>query len=146
MAPRSRRRTRHFTVDAANATLPLVRVITEDLQRLSCEVVERRRRLAVLRPSHPPDPNCPYQQELAQIADELEKDRRRLQDYVRELHELGIEPRNITEGRIDFPSTVNGKVACLCWKLGENEVRFWHPSGSPCQTRRPLGRAAPTAS
>ena len=37
-----------FTVESANASLPLVRAIVKDLAQLSREVVERRERLALL--------------------------------------------------------------------------------------------------
>ena len=67
-----------FTVDEANATLPLVKAIVGDLVALSREVVERRERLALLHGSRDPDSADPYSEELEQIEDELEKDNRRL--------------------------------------------------------------------
>jgi hypothetical protein len=44
-----------FTIEQANATLPLVRAIVADLSNLSREVVERRRRLSFLMSGR--DPN-----------------------------------------------------------------------------------------
>jgi hypothetical protein len=118
--------TKFFTLEAANATLPLVRAIVTDLSRLSRDVVERRERLSLLRGSRETRPGDPYSAELAQIEDELEKDRGELQGYIDELRQLGVEPKNGLEGLVDFPCLMEGRVVYLCWRLGEPEVLFWH--------------------
>ncbi|HEY2148651.1 MAG TPA: DUF2203 domain-containing protein [Pirellulales bacterium] len=115
-----------FTVEQVNAMLPLVRAIARDLSQLGREVVERRERLAHLAAGRPQPGSDPYQAELAQIEEELEKDARRLGDYIRELRELGAEPKNPIEGLVDFPTIMDGRVVYLCWKLDEPEVLFWH--------------------
>jgi len=117
---------RLFTVDRANAMLPLVRAITRDLANLARDVVERRERLAFLKSSRPKERNDVYGQELAQVADDLELDIQRLAQYVEELRELGVEPKGAVEGLIDFPAMMDGRVVFLCWKLGEPEVLHWH--------------------
>jgi hypothetical protein len=86
---------RLFTVEEANATLPLVRAICTDLARLSRDVVERRERLANLRHVREAQGRADkrhdlYAEEVAQIEDELESDSRRLHDYVEELRALGV--------------------------------------------------------
>ena len=74
-----------FTVDEANAVLPLVRSITTDLVNLSREVVDRRERLALLTAGRDSPPADAYGEELAQIQEELEKDSSQLHEYVEEL-------------------------------------------------------------
>jgi hypothetical protein len=115
-----------FTVEQANAALPLVRAITADLVQLSREVMERRERLALLSGRRNPAAKDFYSEELAQIEEELEKDSEQLQAYVEELRALGVEPKSGPEGLIDFPSLVDGRIVFLCWKLGEPEVMHWH--------------------
>jgi len=132
-----------FTVDEANAALPLVRAIVKDLAELSREVIERRGRLQQLSPvrsvpSEAGDDEDPYASELAQIEEELEKDSRRLQEYVGELRELGIEPKNGPEGLVDFPSLLDGRVVYLCWKLDESEIMHWHEVDGGFAGRQPL--------
>lgn len=139
MSPR--RITHHgkvFTVAEANATLPLVRAITGDLAGLSQEVSERRRRLAFLLEGHDPESSDPYREELVQIQQELDKDSRRLQDYVRELRSLGVEPTSGPDGLVDFPTVIQGRKAYLCWKLGEPEVLYWHEADAGFAQRRRL--------
>ncbi|MEX0714382.1 MAG: DUF2203 domain-containing protein [Pirellulales bacterium] len=127
-----------FTVEQANAVLPLVRAIATDLAELSRDVIERRERLAMLLAGRQRGSRDLYGEELAQIEEELEKDSQRLQEYVEELRELGVEPKNGPEGLIDFPAVIEGRLVYLCWKLGEPEVQHWHELDAGFPGRRPL--------
>ena len=127
-----------FTVEQANASLPLVRAIATDLAELSREVIERRERLSFLMGSREYHAGDPYQDELAHVQEELEKDRLRLQGYVEELRQLGVEPKNGPEGLVDFPAMMDGRLVYLCWRLGEPEVLFWHDIDAGFQGRQPL--------
>lgn len=129
---------RLFTVDQANAALPLVRAIAQDLANLSSEVIERRQRIAHLRGGRNADSNDPYSSELAQIEEELERDAERLEDYVEELRDLGVEPKYGPEGLVDFPSLIDGRVVFLCWKIGEPEITCWHEIDAGFRGRQPL--------
>lgn len=129
---------RLFTVEQANAALPLVRAIAQDLAQLSREVIERRERLAHLRGGREMKSYGPYSEELAQIEEELEKDSQRLQEYVEELRQLGVEPKNGPEGLVDFPAMMDGRLVWLYWKLGEPEVLYWHELEAGFAGRQPL--------
>lgn len=133
---------RTFTVEQANAALPLVRAIVRDLVQLSREVIERRERLSVLLDGRPRDANDPYHEELLQIEEELDKDNRRLREFVEELRPLGVEPKSITEGLVDFPAVIDGREVYLCWKLGEPEVLYWHELDAGMRDRQPLAAGA----
>ncbi|MFV2068312.1 MAG: DUF2203 family protein, partial [Pirellulales bacterium] len=85
---------KRFTVEEANAMLPLVRAIAQDLAELSRDVIDRRERLAHLLAGRELDRDDPYSSELAQVEDELRRDVERLQGYVAELRELGVEPKS----------------------------------------------------
>src|SRR4051812_14526810 len=129
---------RLFTIDQANATLPLVRAITGDLATLAKDVVERRHRLALLTSGRDLKLGDPYSDELAQMETDLERDATRLQEYVDELRDLGVEPKGAVEGLVDFPCLLDGKLVLLCWKLGEPEVLYWHDLDSGFSGRQPL--------
>ena len=129
---------RLFTVEQANAALPLVRAITADLVRMSREVLERRERLALLSAGRAAGSKDLYSEELAQIEEELDKDTEQLQAYVDELRELGVEPKSGPEGLIDFPSMIDDRLVFLCWKLGESEVLHWHELDAGFQGRQSL--------
>ncbi|NQT11517.1 MAG: DUF2203 domain-containing protein [Planctomycetes bacterium] len=130
-----------FTVEEANATLPLVRAIVKDLTELSRVVIERRERLSSLPQAPRRDANDPYWEELAQMEEELEKDSQCLRGYVEELLGLGLEPRSVTQGLVDFPALVDGQPAYLCWRLGEPEVGYWHRRDASFHRRQSLAAA-----
>jgi len=115
-----------FTPAEANATLPLVRAIVSDIVDLSCQLTERRQRLSLLMGGKASNPRDPYHEELVQVQKEMEDDSLRLREYVDELRALGVEPKSGVEGLVDFPAMLNGRRVCLCWKLGESRVLFWH--------------------
>ena len=126
-----------FTVEQANAALPLVRAITADLARLSFEVIERRERLSALLAGRDRVARDLYGEELALVDEELKRDGERLQEYVEELRELGVDPKG-PEGLVDFPAVMDGRPVYLCWKLGEPEVLHWHEIDSGFSGRQSL--------
>lgn len=125
MAGQPRQYRKHFSLEEANAMLPLVRAIAQDLSRLSRDVIERRERLSQLKTKRSRTTDV-FSEELVHIEEELEKDGLQLQEYVNELRDLGVEPKNGLEGLIDFPCLMDGREVYLCWRLGEPEVLFWH--------------------
>ncbi len=136
-----RGRIRSFTVEQANATLPLVRVIAKDAMDLAQDLTERRLRLAGLVNGRSLRPGDPYADELLESKKEIAKDMERLQGFVDELLELGVEPKNLQDGLIDFPSSLNGCPVYLCWQLGEPEIRFYHERNAGYAGRKPLEAA-----
>ena len=126
MSTRDYQPTKLFTVEEANQCLPLVRAITSDLVTLTLEVLDRRQRLAMLTAGRDRDASDVYSEELASIEAEIDKDAQRLHEYVRELIDLGVEPKSAADGLVDFPSMLEGRIVLLCWKLGEPEVMHWH--------------------
>jgi len=115
-----------FSIDEANASLPLVKAIVEDLARLSRDVLERRERLAAVPRNPEREESDPYSEEMLLVQEELERDTEELKGYVDELRSLGVEPKNGLEGIVDFPSSMDGRIVYLCWKLGEPEILHWH--------------------
>ena len=138
-----------FTIEQANSMLPLVRAIVDDLVNLARDVAARHERLAAVRhvPGGAEDEGSDvYSEEIAQIEEEIERDTQHLREYVAELIELGVEPKSATEGLVDFPAFVDGRLVYLCWKLGESEILFWHELTAGFRGRQPLAASSAAAS
>ena len=129
-----------FSLATANRTLPLVRVIVSDIVELFRDVRDREERLNSLRRGETSDSNRDdaYSEEVEQIRLDLEKDVEKLQGFVDELQELGVEFKDPVMGLIDFPAMRDGQEVCLCWKLGEPNIAHWHTRDAGYSGRRPL--------
>ncbi len=49
-----------------------------------------------------------------------------LKDAFDRIEEIGALVKDLDIGLIDFLSLYHGREVCLCWKLGEDRIRFWH--------------------
>ncbi len=127
---------RLFTVEQANATLPLVEAITADLTHLTQQMSHRRRQLDYLMYDRKQDNNDPYDAELIQAEKDLQQQSHQIKEFAAELQQLGVASTDNEKGLVDFPAEIEGRPAFLCWKLGEPEVRYWREKST--DTRTPL--------
>jgi hypothetical protein len=47
-------------------------------------------------------------------------------EAVHKVQELGVLIKDFRTGLIDFPYEYEGRIVYLCWKLGENDISWWH--------------------
>jgi hypothetical protein len=123
-APKTRKR--YFTVVEANNTLPLVRAIVQDITQLDSELHERQERLRRVGQGDRFRLSEAHEEELQLVREELERGQEKMEEYVRELTQLGVEIKDLSTGLVDFPSLMNGRAVYLCWRLGEPEIAYWH--------------------
>ncbi len=128
-----------YTIRTANQTLPLVKMIVQDIVALSQEILETRERLEHLwegrdERGHEDE----YSKELnsIELTTELKSDRVDL--YIQELTELRIAAVEASHGLVDFPAIREDEAVFLCWHLGDKEVMFWHRRNETCSARRPV--------
>lgn len=120
---------KYFTIEEANNALPLVRAIVADIVAKYAEVSERKSRLDQIRESRSSRDRSSqdlYGEELTQVEEELDQEIARLQEFIDELENLGVELKDISRGLVDFRSIMDGREVYLCWLLGEEEVGHWH--------------------
>jgi hypothetical protein len=129
---------RTFTPDEANAALGEVRPLVEqmvDAKRALDEAQEQSddaaRSISGNGGGIPPA-------ELAALHEQLEQRTTELAAILNELHELGVQVKDLDSGLIDFPSLRDGEQVLLCWRLGEDDVAFWHGLEDGFAGRRPL--------
>jgi hypothetical protein len=46
--------------------------------------------------------------------------------------------KDLDTGLLDFPAQIDGEDVYLCWRLGEDRIRFWHRRDEGFAGRKPL--------
>ena len=54
------------------------------------------------------------------------------------IESTGCVVKDIDVGLLDFPALVNNEEVYLCWRLGEDRIRFWHRQDEGFAGRKPL--------
>lgn len=115
---------KYFTLDEANRTLPYVSRIVQD-------IVDEYGRWR----------DCIYRYELlaagsradegeteaqAALRERVDAIARRINGLIDELSAVGCVFKGFEGGLVDFYARLEGRDVCLCWRLGEPAVGFWH--------------------
>jgi len=126
-----------FTIRTANQTLPLVKMIVQDVVALSREVAETRERLEYLAEGRD-DAGLEdlYSTELSSIEQNTELKSNKVDQFIQELTVLHLGATAVTDGFVDFPATRENEAVFLCWHLGDKEVMYWHHRDEGCAARR----------
>ena len=121
--------TTFYDIDAANARLVEVRDILALLRDQRADLIRLRDLVAV--PNADDGDVRRLNLRMKGIIDQM-------QAAVVQIDRWGITLRDIETGLIDFPALVNGREVCLCWRLGEDEVAWWHELADGFAGRRGL--------
>ena len=119
---------RRFTLEQANATLPLVRRIVADVVRTHRDAAAAQQQFE----------KAVGTAEQSLVQAKLEQAMHRLEDFADELAEIGCELKDYQSGLIDFTGRHMGRDICLCWKLGEDRIAFWHEMSTGFAGRKPV--------
>lgn len=110
------------------------------------EAMESRRKMAE------------FEEKLAKLAERIQRsggmqvayegiakwriERNQLEDSVRaaidRIHSTGCIVKDLDVGLLDFPSRIDDKEVYLCWRLGEDRIRFYHGQDEGFAGRKPI--------
>ncbi len=125
---------RIFTVPEANALIPELQQLWDTIQEGRNALVDTREEVK----------KASANASLGGGTVEGVKYIKGLQDVNGSLHaiqELGVVIKDVEMGLCDFPFMLNGNLVFLCWKAGEDRVRWWHEIDSGYANRQPLDQA-----
>ena len=125
--------TTFYDIDEANARIPAVREILTLLRDQLAEL--GRLRDEGLSPDLDDADSRRIQLRISGIVDQMHASVARIDAWSITLRDIGT-------GLIDFPALVNGRQVCLCWRLGEADVAWWHELSAGFAGRLPLAELA----
>ena len=122
---------RTFTVSEANHLIPQLHTRFTSIQRAKAILLQTKQEIqkasAQARYGGGSSVGHLYISGLQQVGTNLQA-----------IHELGVLVKDVDIGLCDFPHLRDGRVVYLCWKLGEDEVRWWHETTTGYKDRCPL--------
>ena len=120
-----------FTVAEANAALKVIRPLVTEIQAIRGGILERRPELW---PAMERAAGNGGSAELSRLAQEFE----RLDRLVHAILRTGAEIKDLSTGLIDFRAWRADHEVYLCWKPGEDEIRYWHEIDAGIAGRQPI--------
>jgi hypothetical protein len=129
---------RTFTPEEANAALVELRPVVEQMvqhrrnlvaaQKLQVELVTRiAGNGGDLMPS-----------DLREAAETIQREATAIAECADRINAAGAEVKSLEEGLLDFPAKRGEDDVLLCWKLGEDEIQYWHGVDEGFAGRKPL--------
>lgn len=120
-----------FTLEQANALIPQVEQLLDEMTHVRDQIVASGASLeSVLRRASGNGGNKTSSEYILLL--------QRFNACLSTLQEFGIELKDLDQGLVDFPSYRGDQLIYLCWKRGEDRVRFWHDLESGFAGRQPL--------
>jgi hypothetical protein len=115
-----------FTLEEANAAVAELRPVVE-------RMVEHGRTLAAAQRSQTQlvtriagNGGDLQPSDLRELAEAIQREADAIAACAEEINAAGAQIKSLEEGLLDFPSRRDEEDVLLCWKLGEDEIRYWH--------------------
>ena len=80
-------------------------------------------------------------EQAARLRFERDRVAESLKASLEKIHATGCLVKDLEMGLLDFPSIVNNEEVYLCWRLGEERIRFWHRQDEGYSSRKPIDPA-----
>jgi hypothetical protein len=129
---------RTFTVEEANAAVVELRPIVEQMVRHGRNLAAAQRRQAELVTRIAGNGGDMAPSDLREAAAAIEREAAAIGKCADLIDAAGAQIKSLEEGLLDFPALRGDEVVLLCWKLGEDEIGYWHGSDEGFAGRKPL--------
>jgi hypothetical protein len=117
---------RTFTPEEANEALvelrPIVERMVEHRRNLTAAQVQQAELVARIAGNG----GDMVPSDLHEAADTIQREAAAISDCAERINAAGAEVKSLDEGLLDFPARRGDEIVLLCWKLGEDEIRYWH--------------------
>jgi hypothetical protein len=120
-----------FTVEEANALLPRLQKLLDDLALHRDAMREKAPHLEPILRAASADGG-------GRVGSEYGVEAYKLYLAIGRIQELGVLLKDLDMGLLDFPHERDGRVVFLCWHPPEERVEYWHEIEAGYAGRQPL--------
>lgn len=127
-----------FTLEEANAALTELRPIVERMVQHRRDLTAAQTRQAELVTRIAGNGGDMVPSDLHDLAETIQREADAISDCAEQINQVGAQVKSLEEGLLDFPAKRGEEDVLLCWKLGEDEIRFWHGTDEGFSARKRL--------
>jgi hypothetical protein len=129
---------RTFTPEEANAALVELRPVVERMVQHRRNLVAAQRLQARLVTRIAGNGGDLMPSDLREAVEAIQSEASAIAECADRINAAGAEIKSLEEGLLDFPAKRGDEDVLLCWKLGEDEIRYWHGVEEGFAGRKPL--------
>jgi hypothetical protein len=132
---------RTFTVEQANALLPQVLPRLERLQALHRRVAQMNEQLEAAMQKASQGNGYSLEALHRDVEELTQRQVRSLEEFqlaLAQLEETGCVLKDLAQGLVDFYGVRDGELVFLCWRQGEDRIRYWHALAAGFAGRQPI--------
>lgn len=121
----------YFTLDEARRLLPLIKQLAGRAVALSREMQGYEKEVRELGEKSANNSGSPVGTSYLECL-------LGLRQCVEKIQQTGCLVKSVQEGLIDFPHWKEDHEVYLCWRYGEDDIRFWHEVDAGFAGRKPI--------
>jgi hypothetical protein len=129
---------RIFTLEEANVVLAELRPVVERAVSHRRKLADAQRHQAELITRIGGNGGDMQPSDLREAAEAIQREAAAVTECVEKIDAAGVQIKSLEEGLLDFPALREGEEILLCWKLGEEEIEYWHGVDEGFAGRKPL--------
>jgi hypothetical protein len=129
---------RTFTLAEANAAVDELRPTVELMVEHGLKLAAAQRQQAALLTRIAGNGGDMQPSDLRELATSIQAEADAVAECADRINAAGAQIKSLEEGLLDFPSERDGEIVLLCWKLGEDEIEYWHGLDEGFAGRKPL--------
>jgi hypothetical protein len=76
--------------------------------------------------------------DLREAQEAIEREAAAIAECADRINAAGAQIKSLEDGLLDFPAKRGDDDILLCWRLGEEDIQYWHAADEGFAGRRPI--------